>query len=155
MGDNKFYLTQQGLKKLEQEYKQLKVLRSRMVGKEETPSVLHSDELDAEFVSFRDDLDLLDSRLEDLEHIFNNYEIIKASAVEDKSKISLGAQIKLDINGKEDEFVIVGTLEADPMAGKISNESPIGKALLGHKAGDKINVDSDDKTTYVIKQVKY
>ncbi len=155
MADKKFYLTQEGLKKLELEHKQLKSLRARMVGKDETPEVMHSDELNAEFVSFREDLDLLDSRLEDLDHILNNYEIIKPPSVAERNKINLGACVMVDVNGQEDEFFIVGTLEADPMSGKISNESPVGKALMGHKAGDEVLTSSPAKIIFKVKTIHY
>ena len=69
--------------------------------------------------------------------------------------VDLGAKVKIDIAGKKDEFMIVGTLEANPSLGKISNESPVGRALLGHKVGDEIVVSSPMKTTYKIKKIKY
>ena len=59
------------------------------------------------------------------------------------------------MDGQKDEFVIVGTLEANPALGKISNESPVGKALLGHKIGDEVVVSSPMKTTYKIRNIKY
>ena len=56
---------------------------------------------------------------------------------------------------QKDEFVIVGTLEANPALGKISNESPVGRAILGHKVGDAVVVSSPMKITYKIKNIKY
>ena len=64
-------------------------------------------------------------------------------------------RVKIDVDGQKDEFVIVGTLEANPALGKISNESPVGKALLGHKIGDEVLVSSPAEIKYKIKNIKY
>ena len=67
----------------------------------------------------------------------------------------MGAKVKIDVDGQKDEFLLVGTLEANPALGKISNESPVGRALLGHKVGDEIVVPSPIKITYKVKNIKY
>lgn len=67
----------------------------------------------------------------------------------------MGSKIMVDIGGDIDRFTIVGTLEANPSLGLISNESPVGMALLGHKVGDTIIVSSPIKTTYKIKKIQY
>jgi transcription elongation factor GreA len=69
--------------------------------------------------------------------------------------VDLGARVKIGINGHEDEFMLVGTLEANPTAGKISNESPVGKALMGHRVGDKVIISSPVKVVYTIKKISY
>jgi len=61
----------------------------------------------------------------------------------------------VEINGKKDEFVITGTLEANPALGKISNESPVGKALLGHKIGDAVEIFFSHKNSIQNKKIKY
>ena len=81
--------------------------------------------------------------------------MIKNPAKDQRGIIGLGAKVKIDVDGQKDEFVIVGTLEANPALGKISNESPVGKALLGNKIGDEVIVSSPIKTTYKIKNIKY
>jgi transcription elongation factor GreA len=63
--------------------------------------------------------------------------------------------VVVEVNGEEDEFQIVGTLEANPLLGKISNESPVGSALMGKKVGDEIIISSPVKTVYKIKKIKY
>jgi len=152
--DKIFYLTKNGLKKLETEFQKLKELRRIKLGKE-APAVFFSEELNAEFVSFRDDMDLLDAKLEEFEHILKNYEIINPPPLIDRDKIGLGATVAIDVDGKKDEFFMVGTLEADPALGKISNESPVGKALFGLKAGDEAIVNSPVKLVYKIEKVNY
>jgi transcription elongation factor GreA len=61
----------------------------------------------------------------------------------------------VEVDGQIDEFTILGTLEANPSIGKISNESPVGRALLSHKAGEEIIISSNIKTIYKIKEIRY
>ena len=67
----------------------------------------------------------------------------------------MGAKVRVDVEGQKGEFTIVGTLEANPAIGKISNESPVGRALLGHKIGDEVLVSSPVDIKYKIKNIKY
>jgi transcription elongation factor GreA len=69
--------------------------------------------------------------------------------------VGVGAKIRVDVAGQKEEFILVGTLEANPALGKISNESPVGKALLGHKIGDEVVVPSPVEIKYKIKNIKY
>ena len=149
-----FYLTKQGLKELEQEQVKLKEQRRLKLGKE-TPSVLSSEELNTEFVSFREELDYLDVRLEELDCILKNYQLIALPAKKDRNKISLGAEVVMDVNGATNIFQLVGTLEANPSLGKISNESPVGIALLGCQAGDTVVITVPKRKVYRIKKVNY
>jgi len=155
MGVNKaYYLTEQGLDKLKQEFARLKELRKSKLGKE-APSAFYSEELNSEFVSFRDDMDVLDAKLEEIEYVLNNYEIIKLPPMSERDKINLGAKVKVEIEGEIDEFIMVGTWEANPALGMISNESPVGMALMGKKAGDMAIVNSPVKIEYKIKKITY
>ncbi len=154
MLEEKYYLTKEGLKKIKKEYKKLLSLK-KLKSKGGAPSVLHSDELSAEFVSYREDLDFLESKIEELEHVLRNYELIKPPPKKERDKVHLGAQVKVEVDGQTDEFMIVGTLEANPTMGKISNESPVGKALLGHRVGDEVLVSSPVKKVYKIKKINY
>lgn len=150
----KFYLTKQGLEKLKKEYQALKKLRfSKING--EIPKILHSEDVNPEYLSFREDLSLLEKRLGELENILKNFELIKPAAKSKQKAIDLGAKVTLDVDGQTDEFEIVGTLEANPLLGKISNESPVGQALLGHQIGDEIDVSSPIRIVYKIKKIEY
>jgi transcription elongation factor GreA len=142
------------LKKIKKEYQKLLRLR-KLKSKGESPSVFHSEELNTEFIAFREGIDLLESRIEELEYILKNFELIKPPPRSERDKIYLGALVTVEVDGQEDEFTIVGTLEANPAMGKISNESPVGKALLGHKVGEEVTVHSAIETTYKIKKIKY
>lgn len=150
----KFYLTKEGLEKLKKEYQDLKKIKfSKTNG--EIPKILHSEDVNSEYLSFREDLSFLEKRLAELENIFKNTELINPPAKEKQKVVDLGAKVTVAVDGQVDEFEIVGTLEANPALGKISNESPIGKSLLGHRAGDKIVASSPIKIVYQIKKIKY
>jgi transcription elongation factor GreA len=156
MDEKIFYITQQGLEKIKAEYDALKKIRAYKTQGEEAPRVLHSEDLDPEYVAFHEDMELLEIRISELENMIRNAHIINKPPKGEEKIVLPGATVLVDIGrGKISEFTITGTFEADPSLGKISNESPIGKALLGHKAGDKILIDSQEKTIYKIKKIKY
>lgn len=151
--ENKFYLTKKGLENLEKKYKKLlSIRRSKAEG--ETPEIFHSEDLNPEYLSFLEDTDLLDKKISDLEYSLKNAEIIHPPLC-GKNIVDLGAKISLEIDGIEDKLEVVGTLEANPSLGKISNESPVGRALLGHKTGDEVIISSPIKTVYKIKKISY
>ncbi|SRR6056297_1334784 len=149
-----YYLTEKGYKKLKEEFEQLKKLKLAKT-KEGSPEVWHSEDINPDFIAYKEDLDFLDKRLSELEEVLKNVEIIKAPPKKERDIIKLGATVKVQANSNEDEFKLVGTLEADPTLGKISNESPVGRNLLGHKVGDKVIVNSATETIYKIKGIKY
>jgi transcription elongation factor GreA len=152
--EKKFYLTKEGLVKIEKEYENLKELKlAKTTG--ESPKILHSEDLDQEYLNFQEDISFLDSKLAELEYILKNKEMIKPPAKDVREMIGLGSTVLVDVEGQKDEFTLVGSLEADPSLGKISNESPVGRALMGHKIGDAVVVSSPVKTTYKIKKIKY
>ena len=148
----RFYLTKQGLKGVKKEYQRLKKLYQSQ--KRNAPPFLHSDDLDAEYISFQEDLDYLETRLQELENVLKYAAVIKKPPRRERDKIALGARVLVETNGKVKEFRIVGTVEADPSAGRISNESPLGKALLGHRVGDTVTISSS-KIVYKIRKIKY
>ena len=134
-----FYLTKEGLERIKREFKRLKELR--LANPEEAAS--------------QEDLSFLESRLIELEHILKNSQLIKPPLKRKQNTVHLGATILVSVDGQDDEFTLVGPLEANPFIGRISNESPVGKALLGHRMGDKIVFASPVKTIYKIKKIKY
>ena len=150
----KYYLTKEGLSKIKKEHDELLKLK-KMKAKEGAPSLLHSEELNSEFVAYREDFEYLEAKIEELEKILNNFELIKKPPKKEQDRINLGAKVTIEVNGAEDEFMLVGTMEASPLEGRISNESPVGKALIGHKVGDEIFIDLPTKISYKIKKIKY
>jgi len=155
MADKIFYITKEKLRELKKEHTELlEVERKKSLG-QEAPKILESEDLNPEFVSFQEDVGFLRSRIDELQNILDSHELIKNPVKGKQGFIGVGAKVKIDVGGQKDEFVIVGTLEANPALGKISNESPVGKALLGHKVGDEVIVSSPTKITYKIKNIKY
>lgn len=150
----KFYLTKQGLRGVKKEYEALKKLRIAKT-QDRVPEILESEDLNPEYLSFREDLNLLEARLSELGDILKDTVLIRPPSKEKTSFVNLGAKVTVQVDGERDEFEIVGTLEANPALGRISNESPVGLALLGHKIGEEVVVSSPIKTIYKIKKIKY
>lgn len=153
--EKKFYLTKKGLERIKKEYKDLKVLRLNKI-KGKRPRILHSQDINPEYFSFQEDLSRLEFRMTELENILENVKIIKAPPKGKQGIVNLGAIVTLEEQeGKINEFMIVGTLEANPSEGKISSESPVGKALLGRKTGEEVVITSPIRVIYRIKKIKY
>lgn len=152
--EKKYYLTKKKLKELKEEYKNLLKLES-LKTRGEVPKILESEDVSSEYLVFQEDLNFLKARIGELKKILNNYELIKYPSKAKQKIVALGAKVKVEADGEKDEFTIVGTLEANPSIGKISNESPVGKALMGRKVGDEIVVSSPIKTTYKILKISY
>lgn len=153
-GEKKFYLRQQGLKKIKKEYNALKKLRL-LKGKGEFPPVQESEDLNPDYLSLQEDLNLMEARILELENILKNVALIKAPAKEKQNVVDLGATVVVAVDGQKDEFELVGTLEANPGLGRISNESLVGKALMGCKRGDEVLVQSTVKIRYKILKISY
>lgn len=108
----------------------------------------------AEYHSAKEDLAAIEGRIEELKDIINRVNVvdIKKSGEEE---VGIGSIVSVTINGSQHEFTIVGEWEADPSAKKISHESPLGKALLGKKVGDAVEVEAPaGKVVYTIKELK-
>lgn len=152
--EKKFYLTRDGLKKIKKEFEELKAIKLAKT-RGEVPKMLQSEDVDSEYLSFQEDMELLDRRLQDLDAILKNYEIIHAPSSGEAGTVCLGSKVSLqDGSGKKVDFKIVGTLEADPFEGKISNESPVGRALLGRRAGETVKL-RDANLNYKVLKVVY
>ena len=150
-----FYITKGKLQELKKEYEELLDFERKKALGQEAPKILESEDLNPEFVSFQEDVGFLRSRIDELKNIIEHHELIKNPAKDKQGIVGIGAKVRIDVDGQKDEFTLVGTLEANPALGKISNESPVGRALLGHKIGDEVVVNSPVKITYKIKNIKY
>src|SRR4030043_1099887 len=151
--EKKFYLTKEGLERIKNEYKDLKDLKLAKT-KGESPKILHSEDLNPEYLAFQEDISFLQSRITEIDNIIKNAILIKIPKKEKQNIVDLGATVFVEVGGQTDEFTLVGSLEANPSAGRISNESPVGRALLGHKVGEAGVVSSPIQTHYKIKKVK-
>ncbi len=150
----KFYLTKAGLSKIKNEYEELKKLKAFKV-KGESPRIFHSEEIDPEFLVFQEDMDLLDRRITELEQVLENNEQIKLPPKEKQNIVDIGATINIEIDKDKDQLTILGTLEADPSLGIISNECPVGKNLIGRRVGEEVMVSTNPKIVYKIKSISY
>ena len=142
--DKKNILTYQGLKKLEDELQELKVVRRKEVAAKIKEAREQGDlSENAEYDAAKDEQRDIEARIEDIEKILKNAEVVVEEEV-DLDKISIGCNVKiLDIEFDEElEYKIVGSTEANSLKGKISNESPVGKALLGKQVGDIVKVQT-------------
>jgi len=154
MEGKSFYLTRSGLKKIKSKYEELKQIKLAKT-KGEAPTILHSEEVNPEFIALQEDLSLLDIELYKSETIIKNARLIKIPAKNEQHVARIGATVLVDINGRSQELMLVGTLEADPDRGWISNESPVGKMMLGKKVGDCVSPEGNGKTVYKIKKISY
>ncbi len=134
------YLTQQGYNDLEAELKRLKDVKIPETAKRIDEAKQQGDlSENAEYHHAREEMDEFHARLAQINYILDNAEILSKS--DGHNAVNLGSIVRFeDPKGNEKEYVIVGPQEADPIAGKISNESPIGRAFLGAKVDDKIKV---------------
>ena len=143
MEEKKNLLTYAGLKKLEEELHDLKVVKRKEVA-EKIKEAREQGDLseNAEYDAAKDEQRDIEARIEELEAILKNAEVVVEDEV-DLDKINVGCAVKVyDITFDEEmEFKIVGSTEANSLEGKISNESPVGRALLGKKAGETVDVE--------------
>ena len=141
MQEKKNILTYEGLRKYEDELHDLKVVKRQEVAQKIKEAREQGDlsENDAAKDEQRD----IEARIEELEKILKNAEVVVEDEV-DLDKINIGCIVKiLDVEYSEElEYKIVGSTEANSLKGKISNESPVGKALIGHKVGDTVEVET-------------
>ena len=142
--DKKNILTYEGLKKLEDELENLKVVRRKEVSQKIKEAREQGDlSENAEYDAAKDEQRDIEARIEELEKILKNAEVVVEEEA-DLDKVSIGCQVKVyDVDFDEEmEFKIVGSTEANSLKGKISNESPVGKALLGKQVGDTVTVET-------------
>lgn len=132
-----YQITADGKKELEAELVGLKARRGEVAEKISEARDFGDLSENAEYDAAREEQGLLETRIAEIEDIVNNAEIIKATS---KSTIGLGSRVELKTGNKTVVYTVVGPVEADPIEGKISNESPIGMALYGKKVDDKVTI---------------
>ena len=144
MADKKNILTYAGLKKLEDELQELKVVRRQEVAQKIKEAREQGDlSENAEYDAAKDEQRDIEARIEELEKILKNVEVVVEDEI-DLEKINVGCRVKVyDVDFDEEmEFSIVGSTEANSLQYKISNESPVGKALIGKEVGDSVIVET-------------
>lgn len=144
MADKKNILTYEGLKKYEDELQNLKVVRRKEVAQKIKEAREQGDlSENAEYDAAKDEQRDIELRIEELEKLLKNAEVVVEDEI-DLDKINVGCKVKVyDVDEDEEmEFKIVGSTEANSLQNKISNESPVGQALIGKKVGDVVDVET-------------
>lgn len=156
LNKNQVFLTKEGLKELQEELKSLqdkkqpelieRVARARSFGdlSENT-----------EYTNAREELAFIEGRVEELEDLIAKAKLIRAKSGNSRnSTVKLGCKVTVVVNGKSHTFEVVGEWEADPKEKKISHSSPLGKALLGKKIGETVEIEAPaGKIIYEIKKI--
>lgn len=139
--NSKMLLTREGLAELKREYDELvNVKRPVAVKRLADARELGDLSENSEYAAAKQDLSFMDGRILELEEILHSAKLI--SSTHAKNLVDVGCKVTLHVDGKKEEFTLVGEWEADPAAKKISHESPLGKALMGKKVGEKVEVEA-------------
>lgn len=149
-----FHLTQQGVDELKEELNELVGQRGEIADRIKTAREFGDLAENAEYSSSRQDQERNEARISEIEHILANVQIISATGK--SGKVVLGSIVKLKSadNKTTKQFQVVGTVEADPLNGKISDESPIGRVLIGKKQGEEVEIKTPaEMTTYKIVEI--
>jgi len=146
-----YQITEDGKKELQKELEELKGRRGAIADKISDARDFGDLSENAEYDAAREEQGLLETRVAEIEDILLNADIIKGGA---KSKVALGSKVELKFGKKMVTYTIVGPVEADPLEGKISNESPIGEALFGKKVGEIAQITTPKgKVSYEIVKI--
>ncbi len=146
MSEQDVILTREGLKQLEEELEYLRVVKRQEVAQRLKEAIALGDlSENSEYDDAKNEQAFTEGRILELEKMVRNAKVIEdGEDTQQEGVIVVGSVVKVrDIEfDEEDEYRLVGTVEADPMNNRISNESPVGRALLGHKAGEVIDVEA-------------
>lgn len=153
MDNKKIYLTKEGLEELKLEFKELtKTKRPDILERVSQARSMGDLSENAEYVAAREELSFIDGRIDELEELIKQAVIIQDP--HSKGMVKLGSTVTVNVKGKKEVFTVVGEWEADPKDKKISHESPLGKALIGKKVGEKVEVEAPAGTVvYTIASV--
>lgn len=148
----KMVITQDGLDKLKKEYEELTGVK-RTLTVDRVARARDQGDLseNSEYHAAREELDLIEARIAELKNILDHAEIVTHQNT--TNMVSLGSTVVVDMNGIVQEFTLVGSLESNPMQKKISNESPVGQALIGKKVGDIVSLPATE-IQYKILEIK-
>ena len=152
MDSKKIYLTKEGLEELKKEYEELtKTKRPEILNRVSAARNMGDLSENAEYTVAREELSFIDGRIDELDELLKQAVLISNNH---SSTIKLGSTVKVNTNDGKEVFTLVGEWEADPKERKISHESPLGKALLGKKVGEKVEVEAPaGKIVYTIEAI--
>ena len=148
------YISQEGLEKLKEELQQLKIAERQAIAERlEKAAALGDLSENAEYQEAKEAQSLNESRIGELEEMLKNIVVIKKPVGTDV--VQIGSVVVVERSGKDETYLIVGSEEADPLSGKVSNESPLGKAFLGKKRGESFEVKTPGGSmTYKVREIK-
>ena len=155
--DKKIYLTKEGLEELQKEYDELTKVKRPEVLDRVTQARNQGDlSENAEYTAAKDELNFIDGRIDEIDELLKQVEVISdTTKTGSNAAVALGSKVTVKVGQKEEDFTVVGEWEADPASKKISHESPLGKALIGKKKGEKVEVDAPaGKVMYTVVSVK-
>jgi transcription elongation factor GreA len=140
MQNNHVVVTKEGLATLKAEFDELTNVKrpaavARLAAAREQGDLSEN----SEYTDAKQNLAFIDGRIAELEVVLHGVKVVTSHP---KGQVDVGCKVTVHMNGKKEEFTVVGEWEADPQAKKISHESPLGKALLGKKVGDKVEVEA-------------
>jgi transcription elongation factor GreA len=142
MHQQKYLLTAEGLEKIKKELETLGKVKRPEVIERIQEAVAHGDlSENADYAQAREEQSFIEGRILEIEDIIKNAEIISTNGGHHNS-VSIGSTAVIKVNGQERKYTIVGSNEANPKEGKISNESTVGQALLSRKVGEKFKVST-------------
>lgn len=146
---NKIQFTKEGYKQLQIELDELqKVKRPAAVTRLSKARAMGDLSENSEYTAAKEDLSFFEGRIQEIKELIKNAEIIEVNT---KNGIGIGVEVTVEKDGKKETYSIVGEFEADPMSKKLSSTSPIGRALIGKKEGDTVEVEVPaGKLTYKI-----
>ncbi len=142
--DKHVYLTKEGLEKLQQDLENMKTVRRKEVAERLKQAIGFGDlSENSEYDDAKNEQAFIEGEIQRMEEMLINVVVIEDGAKVDDGTVTIGSKVVIRFVGddEEEEYKIVGTVEADPMNNRISNESPVGKAIIGHKAGDIVNIE--------------
>ena len=141
MTDKPVPLTREGKAKLEEELEQLRLQRKTIAERIHNAQELGTSQNDAEYDDAKMEQGMVEGRVLEIEDILRRSTLIDEQTAHHANRVVLGSGVEVDQDGKHRHYQIVGGPEADPLNGKISNESPVGRALLGRTVGDAVEVN--------------
>jgi transcription elongation factor GreA len=141
MAEKAVPMTKEGIERMEKELEQLRAVRRPEVAERiHQAKELASAQNNAEYEEAKNEQAFVEGRIMTLEHLLQNATLIDEEAAHHASRVQLGSKVSVVTDGKAMDYTIVGPAEASPTEGMISNESPVGRALLGKRVGDEVQI---------------
>ncbi len=151
MDDKRIPVTREGYERLKAELQDLIEVKRPQIVAAVAEARSHGDlRENAAYDVARQDQAMIEKRISDLENMLRNAEIVEDAGTRRNGVVGVGSRVTVDFDGDEEQYTIVGAIEAKPSEGLISNESPIGKELMGKRAGDRAEVQTPGGVTAVV-----